>query len=408
MQSLRIAKRIIGFFLVCINACYQPADLNPSVDAEIKNDNQPIEHRESKGSCRAKIDTDYTPDADAGIEKDRTETVPMMIECHDRKDCRASERCLYNLCLSDCDDASDLVVPEGENRCSQGTQSYCNVIVSGTLGVESYNGSEGGKLELHAARRIVILPSGSINADGAGYPSDRGPGAGICGGPMARGSGGGSYGGKGGRGCCSFGSSISEPPEGVELPEGIEISAGMGQATAPAYGAASTQTIEMGSGGGTGAGCSDGLGGSGGGAVTLIAKEIVIAGEVSAEGTSGRAPSSTAGAPGSPGAGSGGGFLAIAEKRIELTGNVIVRGGTPPPSDFSGGGGGGGGRVKLFAPEGIVIGKIDVSGGNEGTGNATGDLENFLGEERSRTLEIDSRDDDGFQGQNGSIYISFL
>jgi len=267
----------------------------------------------------------------------------------------------------DCDEPLDLVVPEGEIRYLQGEHFYCNVEIRGTLEVSQYNFTEGGQMVLHAEKDIVIVPTGLILADGAGYPSDKGPGAGLC---FSGGSNGGAYGGLGGEGCCNHSEDLN-----IVLPDMQPIE------ERAVYGESETQTIEMGSGGGSGRGCSEGLGGSGGGAITLIARKIIIEGTISTNGTPELSPSK-----GSPGAGSGGGVLAIADERMVVSGRISACGGTPSDASW-GGGGGGGGRVKLFADAGSVTGEIDVAGGEGGKG---------------------SRDSwNGFPGQEGSLYINY-
>jgi hypothetical protein len=280
------------------------------------------------------VDAGGMSDTDAGHDAGTVKPTPPLRECGEDAECDDSEHCTQGLCLSACKDLGDLIVPAGESRPRGGVVDYCNVVIAGTVEVQPFSGKEGGQLELRAEKRIVILETGSIVADGCGHPSNQGPGAGGCNGG---GSDGGGYGGEGGPSCC----------------DGLP---------GPIYGDPDTMSIEMGSGGGAGRGCSEGLGGTGGGAIALFGESIVIAGVLSANGTGELEPSKW-----SPGGGSGGGILLVAESHIDLSGRVSARGGTPSPAIW-GGGGGGGGRVKLFAPSGTLTGEIDVTGGDGGEG----------------------------------------
>lgn len=232
-----------------------------------------------------------------------------------------------------CNDLPDLSVASGEVLSLSGELGYCSVTIGGTVEVSPLEENFGGTLVLRAAQSLSVLPTGRIIADGCGHPSDEGPGAGGCVGSAASGGG---YGGAGGAACCD------------------------GTAGGPVYGAASSPSIEMGSGGGTGRDCSEGLGGRGGGAITLTAPVIIMQGELSADGTGPLSRSDW-----SPGGGSGGGILLMAEERIEMSGSISVSGGTPDPAGW-GGGGGGGGRIKLFAKEVSITGALYATAGEGG------------------------------------------
>jgi len=222
-------------------------------------------------------------------------------------------------------------------------------IASGvTVTVQPYDGTNYGFVEVHA-ENIVI--EGILSANGAGYRSAEGPGAG--------------------------GTGFTSPGPGGS-----------------AYGDASSPTVEMGSGGGNGyngdaygpnrSGGGGGgygnlggrggygagsiypgtgetrYGGRGGGKILLYASNILVSGKVSADGGTGQDASYA----GAGGGGSGGGILISAENII-VSGTVSARGGNGGwgATNAGPGGGGSGGRIKIFGSR-LRLENLDVSGGN--------------------------------------------
>lgn len=202
------------------------------------------------------------------------------------------------------------------------------------------------------ANQIVIR--GILNGSSAGYIgglqascpganpgiTGSGPGGGTGGayGPSVHGNGGagGGHGGNGG----DSGNAIASPTPSL---------GGL------AYGDVTTQTIDMGSGGGSGSNylnCSavGGRGGAGGAGIHLESPNFLSTGQIIARGENGFSGTSGAGMYASGGAGSGGGVLITGAGTI---GGLIDvnggNGGNSPNSGLSiGGGGGAGGHIKLF------------------------------------------------------------
>src|ERR1017187_6689650 len=166
--------------------------------------------------------------------------------------------------------------------------------ISGTITAQSIN-NQGqinkeylGKGVTIAAGSLTVTSSGSINADGAGYAGDAGPGAGFY-------TAGGSYGGTGG-----------------------------GQGPSTVYGSA-TAPVDLGSGGG---------GVSGGGAI-----ELLVGGTFSNNGVI----SANGGSISNSGTGAGsGGSVYVQAQTIQGTGTITANGGSNTLPNSIGGGGGGG------------------------------------------------------------------
>jgi hypothetical protein len=228
-----------------------------------------------------------------------------------------------------------------------------------------------------------ILIDGVLNGDAAGQPgggfvspgNDGLPGSGAgggCGGFFGgnvhgNGGCGGAYGGNGGNGamsaCC--GNPIAQ--------------------TGPlAYGDASSPGIQMGSGGGSapnhgccGAENLQGLGGNGGGAISLIATtSLDISGTVSANGEEGGQGQQDAinGYNGACGGGGSGGGIELSAPIGAITGSITANGGNgrdnigPPASQYpQPSGGGGGGRIKVFGSVTISPTSLSANGGIAGT-----------------------------------------
>jgi len=249
--------------------------------------------------------------------------------------------------------AGDLVV-DGRAVELGGEHVFDQVILrnGAVLTVTEYAGVLGGGELTLRARRIEVDATSRITADGAGWRGrmegkGEGPGGGeggevsLAGGaplpgePHPTGSGaGGGYGGRGGDGI-------------------ITLRRGEWLGGRP-YGSAESDEIELGSAGGAPPPSHhehDSIkGGNGGGAIRLFADEIIIAGEVSADGEKGPAATYDA-----SGGGSGGGILIVAH-RLDLSGTISAAGG-PGGEAYDIGGAGGGGRVKIT----YTFGRADAS-----------------------------------------------
>ena len=209
--------------------------------------------------------------------------------------------------------AADLVI-DGTTKSMSGDQRYDNVTVKGG-GILNVTGS----LKL-TANTITVMQGSQILANGAGNNSQ---GRGKNNGYWA-GSGGG-YGGAGGAGSGYDGQ--------------------MGVSGGSSYGTKEGITVQTGSRGGDN-GQESNLGGYGGGAISLIAQDITISGNVYANGSNGKNTSVFYGAGGG---GSGGGIL-LNCRNLAVNGAISANGGNGGTYDEDGGGGGGG-RIKIHALE---------------------------------------------------------
>jgi len=182
--------------------------------------------------------------------------------------------------------------------------------------------------------------SGTINADGAGYPSGMGPGMGGT--STTAGAGGGGHGGVGGAG-------------GGEATDMFGVGGVVNGTT-------QGEMVDMGSSGGISGAL---LGGAGGGAVRIKARRIVLDGTIQARGAIGT------GGTRSSGGGAGGGVL-LQGTSIAFTGTISVNGGAGangPAAGNDGAGGGGGGRIKLYSRGDVTAtGMRTFAGGTGGTG----------------------------------------
>jgi RHS repeat-associated protein/uncharacterized repeat protein (TIGR01451 family) len=179
------------------------------------------------------------------------------------------------------------------------------------------------------AQNVTIHPGGSITANGLGYPSQQGPGAGNSAG-WTHGPGGGAYGGWAGSGNAAAGGS---PYGSVKNPH------------------------QAGSGGGAGNGLA---GGAGGGAIHLIVGEaLVISGTLSANGNSGS--SSTFDASG----GGSGGSLWIEANTLRGDGLLRANGGNGGATgSYARAGGGSGGRIAVHYQTSTFNGSYQALGGS--------------------------------------------
>ena len=182
-------------------------------------------------------------------------------------------------------------------------------------------------------------------AGGLSTASGGGPGAGQPGSVASAGASGGGFGGAGARGA-------------------TDGSAHPGGAAGAAYGNLS-QALQGGSGGGGGSGVT---GGGGGGAVGLVGGTVTVAGIVIVDGGAG-----ASGGTGASGGGSGGGVW-LHGSTVEMTGTIVARGGDGGKGGCCGdGGGGGGGRITLeYASDLNLSGTMLVTGGTSGARDTSG------------------------------------
>jgi hypothetical protein len=231
-----------------------------------------------------------------------------------------------------------------------------DTILSGTVNYDYFKLSANDSLHLVSANALELqakycILNGIVNGNGKGYQSagsavyanGNGPGAGtIKSGDASSGAG---YGGNGGDGGAD-----SSPPAAGGL----------------AYGTNDTDTIQMGSSGGS---TDNGIGGNGGGAIAIRGIHAVLNGSILLNGDDNVFPTSSVGR--GAGGGSGGGFLVnaddvIVNAAIEANGGD---GGEGNSSANDGGGGGAGGRIKIFYSNTILNnGILSANGGAGGKG----------------------------------------
>jgi len=185
------------------------------------------------------------------------------------------------------------------------------------------------------AQNLNIDDNSLVLADAKGYISDAGPGTGQ------RGMGG-SYGGKGGK-----------------------------NATSSIYGSL-TQPTDLGSGGGgnpEGVACFYSPAGTGGGSIILkINKEMILEGNISADGQDGHSsPCWGCGAV----AGGSGGSVYITTENLKGSGTIKTNGG----NSYMGAGAGGGGRIAIYGD------RINFSGIIESIGGQNQNYSNYSGQE---------------------------
>lgn len=188
--------------------------------------------------------------------------------------------------------------------------------------------------DLEVSGNLTVESGGQISADGGGFPSGQGPGAGTAGGGNQFNNYGGGGGGHGG-----FGGYARIPLGG------------------PGYGSL-TQPLEFGSGGGT----AGGAGGAGGGRIRISAGTLQLDGRISAEGRNGvqSAPEATYKIP--SGGGGAGGSVLISVSNLLGSGTISANGGDSP-AQYGAGGGGGGGRIAVTYGSTAFAGSVLSKGG---------------------------------------------
>jgi len=249
---------------------------------------------------------------------------------------------LYNTATGNVTASSDVTfsATQGVNRDgtarSDGIFYFNNLTVTNnatvTVGGTFSNDSDGRGVTINLDGNLVVDPGSTISATGQGYTSANGPGKGA--GTSSTSGAGGSYGGLGGT---SYNSNQPGPIYGVN------------EANFPYY---------LGSSGGAG---QNGVGGSGGGAVTLrVLGNATINGSISANGANG-----TGGISGwKPGGGSGGSVFLIADN-ISGSGTISADGSAAPGDANYSPGAGGGGRVSLVysTSQTVSLDNISADGG---------------------------------------------
>jgi len=206
-----------------------------------------------------------------------------------------------------------------------------------TVTVAPYDGYLRGVFVVDAEEVVI---EGTLDASGAGYPAQQGPGKGGNDGDSPCGGG---YGGAGGVG-------DAYNPQ-------YECTPG------PAYGLAALESVPwsandvaMGSGGG---GSGSRAGGAGGGKVVFSAPTVTISGTIRADGGQGQTDGCQNGA-----GGSGGGILLLGDT-VSVSGVMTATGGADGTGFCDPAGGGGGGRIKIEAANlDVDAATVDVTGGS--------------------------------------------
>jgi hypothetical protein len=231
-----------------------------------------------------------------------------------------------------------------------------DTIISGTVNYDYFKLSANDSLHLVSANALELqakycILDGIVNGNGKGYQgaasavyaNGNGPGAGTT--KSGDASSGAGYGGNGGDG-------------GADSPPAA--------AGGLFYGANDTDTIQMGSSGGS---TDNGIGGNGGGAITIRGIHAVLNGSILLNGDDNVFPTSSVGR--GAGGGSGGGFLVNADDVI-INASIEANGGDGGEGNSSandGGGGGAGGRIKIFYANTLLNnGSLAANGGAGGIG----------------------------------------
>lgn len=222
------------------------------------------------------------------------------------------------------------IVITGDRKVAPGTYEYKSFnLKSGILGLNT--GETQAALVIKAKEKIVISNTAKINVSGNGYGGPDNPdkietGQGIN---YSYAGGGGSLGGVGGSGSCSE-SKESGLLSTMNLQKTYGMAGGVGQKI-------------------------KGTGGNGGGYLMLIAPEIVIDGEILADGLQGE----------NSGGGGAGGKIVILGNKVMIKGKISAIGGSGGTSQIQGAGGGGGGVI-IVSKGYENLGKIVLNGGQGG------------------------------------------
>ncbi|OQA51771.1 MAG: hypothetical protein BWY43_00828 [candidate division WS2 bacterium ADurb.Bin280] len=256
---------------------------------------------------------------------------------------------IYNVATGDVTASNDVTFeatqglsPDGSFR-DDGVYYFNNFTVSdnATVTIASYYSDEndGRGVTLNIAGNLTVESGSTISADEQGFSGSVGAGKGLGSGNVS--GSGASYGGLGG------------PSYNLIAPGSV-------------YGSESASYPYMlGSGGGAG---HSGVGGSGGGAITLrVMGDVVVDGEISADGGVGSGGFSSW----RPGGGSGGSIFIVCSS-ISGTGTIVASGGDGLGDVNFGSGGGGGGRISIVysTSQNMSTGNITAPGGAGGGGVA--------------------------------------
>lgn len=248
----------------------------------------------------------------------------------------------------------DLII-DNKQMIDSGNYEFRSIIIENGGSLSNFDSAKQSGMILRAKEKIEIKNGAIIDVSGLGgfginkntnsISQGRGQNFEYAGG-------GGSFGGGGGIGSCTE------------------------KAITKKYGTLD-DSLALGAGGGIGIKNNDGNGGNGGGYLKLIAPEIIIDGQILANGSNGL----------STGGGGSGGKIVLYGSKISINGAVNANGGIGGNSQIQGAGGGGGGWILLnhrFIGNGI----LNVSGGSGGQA-----LDIYTG-------------CDGQKGYDGYIYIS--
>ncbi|MBS1970375.1 MAG: hypothetical protein JSU04_08705 [Bdellovibrionales bacterium] len=238
--------------------------------------------------------------------------------------------------------SSGIVTVTGNVTLAPGTYTFATLIVNSGVTLTLQGDTSGGTGVIINATTVTI--TGTMSADGQGYPSQSGTGAGASG----TNGGGGGHGGAGTAGSSSLG--------------GI------------AYGSIS-QPVTLGSGGGK-AGSGSGLGGAGGGAIKLVVSgTLTVSGTLSANGKDGTMGYSAGGGAG--------GSIWITAGTLTGAGSILANGGS---YGSGGGGGGGGGRIWTTYTTNSYTGSWATNGGTGYLGVVGGSGSTFLAQSGSNNV----------------------
>lgn len=285
---------------------------------------------------------------------------------------------LYNTTTGDVEVSQDVtfegnagVSRDGSKR-TDGIYYFNNLIVSNnaTVTVSGYwtGDGDGRGVTINLDGDLIVDSGSTINASGGGYTAQLGLGRGLQGDGNASG-GGGSYGGTGGSG--AFGGT----PGSVY---------GDNEKYYPYF---------LGSGGGN---CNGGVGGVGGGAVAIRSLgDVIINGDVLANGSDGGFGSSGFGS----GGGSGGSIF-LSGNSFSGLGYIKANGGNGGAAD-GGGGAGGGGRISIAYFDTFAMNTDNITA-DGGVGSITPDRDGTAGTIYIRKMDLPLADFDLVNPNNNS------
>jgi|GEM_PF-3978753 len=207
------------------------------------------------------------------------------------------------------------------------TENYSNVVVSGTLTHTANSDSENYKIKINCTN-FTVNSGGIIDVSGKGYTAGNGPGAGANTSNSGYGGGGGAYGASGTLGFSNV--AAGQPYGSIKNP--LELGSAGGSNTYRGF-----------------------LGGSGGGAVRIIATSFINNGTIKSNGNNSVTATTYNGGAGS------GGSINIDTGSFGGTGSFQVIGGHNQNTGYYGGGGSGG-RISVKCDSSTFAGSYDASG----------------------------------------------